>query len=123
MRALFSLRTQDAGYLLLVMLCSISACMHAQSRPSLCNPLAHQAPLSVGFSRQEHWSGLPFPPPGDLPDPGIEPWPPVAPALTGRFFTTESASQHVIFNVGAAREKKVGCWHPVLNCLNIQVTH
>ena len=34
---------------------------------------AHQAPLSMGFSRQEHWSGLPFPPPGHLPDPGIEP--------------------------------------------------
>ena len=35
--------------------------------------LAHQAPLSMGFSRQESWSGLPFPPPGDLPDPGIKP--------------------------------------------------
>ena len=42
---------------------------------------AHQAPLSMGFSRQEYWSGLPFPPPGDLPDPGMEPRPPVAPAL------------------------------------------
>ena len=36
--------------------------------------VAHQAPLSMGFSRQEDWSGLPFPSPGDLPDPGIEPW-------------------------------------------------
>ena len=35
--------------------------------------VAHQAPPSVGFSRQEYWSGLPFPSPGDLPDPGIEP--------------------------------------------------
>ena len=35
--------------------------------------VAHQAPLSMGFSRQEHWGGLPFPSPGDLPDPGIEP--------------------------------------------------
>ena len=34
--------------------------------------VAYQAPLSMGFSRQEYWSGLPFPPPGDLPDPGIE---------------------------------------------------
>ena len=34
--------------------------------------VARQAPLSMGFSRQEYWSGLPFPPPGDLPDPGIE---------------------------------------------------
>ena len=35
--------------------------------------VAHQAPPSMGFSRQEYWSGVPFPPPGDLPDPGIEP--------------------------------------------------
>ena len=35
--------------------------------------VAHRAPLSMGFSRQEYWSGLPFPSPGDLPDPGIEP--------------------------------------------------
>ena len=47
--------------------------------------VAHQASLSMGLSRQEYWSGLPFPPPGDLPDPGIEP---MSPALAGRFFTT-----------------------------------
>ena len=41
----------------------------------------------MGFSRQEYWSGLPFPSPGDLPDPGIEP---VSPGLAGGFFTTES---------------------------------
>ena len=46
--------------------------------------VAHQAPLSVGFSRQEYWSGLPFPTPGDLPSPEIEP---ESPALAGRFFT------------------------------------
>ena len=38
--------------------------------------VAYQAPPSMGFSRQEYWSGLPFPSPGDLPDPGIEPWSP-----------------------------------------------
>ena len=43
--------------------------------------IALQAPLSMGFSRQEYWSGLPCLPPGDLPDPGIEPASPVAPAL------------------------------------------
>ena len=43
---------------------------------------------SMRFSRQEYWSGLLFPPPGDLPDPGIEPVPPVSPALAGGFFTT-----------------------------------
>jgi len=47
--------------------------------------VVHQAPLSMGFFRQEYWSGLPFPPPGDLTDPGIKP---VSPALSGRFFTT-----------------------------------
>ena len=45
---------------------------------------AHQAPLSMRFSRQGYWSGLPFPSPGDLPDPGIKPG---SPALAGRFFT------------------------------------
>ena len=48
--------------------------------------VACQAPLSMGFSRQEYWGGLPFPTSGDLPDPGIEP---ASPALEGRFFTTE----------------------------------
>ena len=47
-----------------------------------------QAPLSMEFPRQEYWSGLQFPPPGDLPDPGIEPSSPVSPALAGDFFTT-----------------------------------
>ena len=42
--------------------------------------VAHQAPLSMGFSRQEDWSGLPFPPPEDLPDPGTEPTSPASPA-------------------------------------------
>ena len=50
---------------------------------------ARQAPLSMEFSRQEQWSELPFPPLGDLPDPGIEPTSPASPALAGRFFTTE----------------------------------
>ena len=45
-----------------------------------------QAPLFMGFSRQKYWSGLPFPLPGDLPDPGIEPASPAPPALAGRFF-------------------------------------
>ena len=46
----------------------------AQSCPTLCTPwtVAHQAPPSIGFSRQGYWSGLPLPSPGDLPDPGIK---------------------------------------------------
>ena len=50
----------------------------------------HQAPLSMGFSRQEYWSGLPFTPSGDLPDPGIKPESSVSPALAGGFFTTST---------------------------------
>ena len=49
-------------------------------------PWTHQAPLSMEFSKEEYWSGLPFPTPGDLPNPGIEP---ASPALAGGFFTTE----------------------------------
>ena len=51
---------------------------------------ACQAPLSMGFSRQEYWRELPFPPPGDLPNPGIEPVSLVSPALAGGFFTTST---------------------------------
>ena len=47
--------------------------------------VAHQASLSMGFSRQEYWNELPCPPPGDLPDPGIEPWSLMFPALAGGF--------------------------------------
>ena len=52
--------------------------------------VAHRDSLSMGFSRQKYWSGLPFPPPGDLPDLGIEPKSPASPALGGGFFTTET---------------------------------
>ena len=61
----------------------------AQSCLTLCDPMdyiAHQAPLPMRFSRQEYWSGLPFPSPGDLPDPGIESASPVALVLAGGFF-------------------------------------
>ena len=57
---------------------------------------AYQGPPPMGFSRQEYWSGVPFPPPGDLPEPGIELTSPVSPALAGRFFTTSAT-----------------CWKPV----------
>ena len=59
----------------------------AQSCPTLCDPwtVACQAPVSMGFPRQEYWSGLPLSSVGDLPDPGTEP---ACPALAGGFFTT-----------------------------------
>ena len=52
--------------------------------------IAHQAPPSMGFSREESWSGSPCPPPGDLPRPGIEPSPLASSALAGIFFTTSA---------------------------------
>ena len=52
--------------------------------------LAYQAPLSMGFSWQEYWSGLPCPPPGDLPNPGIKLASLTFPALAGSFFTTST---------------------------------
>ena len=74
-------------------ICIHSGCMCAKSLQScltLCNPMdgSCQAPLSMGFSRQEYWSGLPFSSPGDLPNPGIEPTSLRSPALGGGFFTT-----------------------------------
>ena len=53
--------------------------------------VAYQAPLSVGFFRQECWSGLPFPPPGDLSKSGMEP---ASPALAGGFFTAVPPGKH-----------------------------
>ena len=50
----------------------------------------YETPLSMGFSKQEHWSGLPFPPPWDLPDPGIKPTSLMSPVLVGIFFTTSA---------------------------------
>ena len=64
----------------------------AQSCPTFCNPwtVAHKAPPSMGFSKQEYWSGLPWPPRGDLPDPGFKPMFLMSPALAVRFFTTST---------------------------------
>ena len=69
----------------------VCVCAHMLSHVRLFETpwtVAHQAPLSIEFSWQEYWSELPFPPPGDLPDPGIKPISLAAPTLAGRFFTT-----------------------------------
>ena len=55
--------------------------------------VAHEAPLSMGFPRQEYWDGLPFPSPGDLPNPGTEFASLASSALAGRFFTTEPSEK------------------------------
>ena len=76
-----------------------------------------QPPLSMGFSRQEYWSGLPRPPLGDLPDPGAEPISLTSPVLAGRFFIT------------TAKEKKIWgtrqtCWlHNLRNVLNVMKSY
>ena len=62
---------------------------------TLCDPMdcSHQAPLSMGFSRQEHWTELPCSPPGDVPNPGIEPASLMSPTLAGGFFTTSATRE------------------------------
>ena len=64
-------------------------------------PVAHQAALSMGFTRQEYWSGLLRPPAGDLPDPGMEPASLMSPALAGGFFTTSAAWEAWALDQGA----------------------
>ena len=88
-------------------------CVHGkslQSCPSLCNPtdLALQAPLSMGFSRQEYWSGLPFPSPGDLSDLGTELESLRSPGMASGFFIT-STTQNII------------CKRPLLNCCAVHL--
>ena len=63
--------------------------------------VARQSPVSMGFPRQDYWSGLPFPTPGDLPNPWIEPMSPMSPALAGRFFTTSAIWEALIWNTGS----------------------
>ena len=74
----------DIQHLSVLLLFSLSVTSNSSATPWM---VAHKAPLSMGFPRQEYWSGLPFPPPGDLPDPEMEP---KSPALADGFFTTES---------------------------------
>ena len=89
------------------------------------SPIARQAPLSVGFSRQEFWSGLPFPPPGDLPDPVIKPTSLKSPVLAGRFFTITTTCeallicQFMVFYYGRSRKLRQLFWDKILRVHNI----
>ena len=67
---------------------SCFSCVQLCVTPMDCSP--PEAPLSMGFSRQEYWSRLPCPPPGDLPNPGNKPMSLVSPALANGFFTTST---------------------------------
>ena len=92
-------KTAYPYYTRILKILKISPCMHAKllSRVHLFatpGTVACQVPLSMRFSRQEYWSGLSCPPPGDLPDPGIEPVSLMFYALAGRFFTTRATFNH-----------------------------
>ena len=75
-------------------ICSPFVCVHAKSLqlcPTLLQPYGCSSPgSSAGFSMQEYWIGLPFPPPGDLPDSGIEPASLMCPAQAGGYFITST---------------------------------
>ena len=73
--------------------------------------VACQAPLSVGVPRQEYWSGLSFPSPGDLPDPGIEP---ESLALSGGFFTTESPGEAWVLDYNEGQGSESCCMDTIL---------
>ena len=62
---------------------------------------ARQAPLSMGFSRQEYWSGLPCPPPGDLPNPGIDSMFLMSPALASGFFTASTTREAQVYTTSS----------------------
>jgi len=86
-------------YVCVYMCVCVYVCVCTLSRFSLVQlcvtpwAVSRQAPLSMGFPRQEYWSGLPCPPPGDLPDPGTKPMSLASPTLAGRFFTTSTTWQ------------------------------
>ena len=75
----------------------------------LWTPRTHQAPLSMGFLRQEYWNGLSCPSPGDLPDPGLKS---TFPALAGGFFTTEPPGKHTTKDLHLGSQLPSSCLQP-----------
>ena len=95
--------------------CVLSCFRHVQFFVALW-AVAHQASLPVGFSKQEYWSGLPCPPPGDLPDPGIEPRSPVSPPLQANSLPlSHRRSPRKLANI-----PKVICFHGILTLKGIK---
>ena len=97
-----------------------SSCVHAKSLSHVWLfmaswTVARQPPLSMGFSRQESWSGLPCPPPGDLPDPGIETISLTSPALAGGFFTNSATWNYSYI--------PPNCSFPLLDVFSLTFTH
>ena len=89
--------------------CVLSRLSHVQLFATLWTA-ALQTPLSIGFSRQEYWIGLPYPPLGDLPDPGIEPMSLMSPALAGGFFTTSATQDPQNQNILWSPKDPPVCW-------------
>ena len=90
-----------------------------QSCPILCDALDCSSLLSMGFSRQEYWSGLPCPSSGDLPEPGIEPKSPASATLAGGFFTHRAtwevlAEVNVPYNIAYPRSEIHCVYHPMI---------
>ena len=88
-------------------MCMLCVCSVTDSCLTICDSMdCSHAALSMRFPRQEYWNGLPFPSPGDLTDPGIEP---TSPALAGGFFTPEPpGNTHLLYKRYSAR--KFLCW-------------
>ena len=83
--------TRQSNYYISVCVCvCVCVCTKSLQLYTTLWTIVRQAPLSMEFSRQEYWSGLPCPPPGGLPNPGMEPTSLMSPALAGGFFTTRS---------------------------------
>ena len=99
-----------------VCVCMISHSVVSDSMRVPMGCVAHQAPLSMGFSRQEYWSGLPFPPPGDLPDPGIEPTSSAPPALWQILLQSHLRSPPLSVSVSAfpCSPKTLGSCEPLI---------
>ena len=82
-------QNRNGPFLLVLCMCSVTSVVFDSATPWTVSPWGlHGTPLSMGFSRQEHWNGMPCPLPGHLPNPGIEPVSVMSSALAGRFFTT-----------------------------------
>ena len=98
-----------------------SCCYYSVAKlcPTFLWPHGHQAPVSMGFPRQDYWCGLPFTSPGYLPDRGIKPMSPAFPALGGRLFTTETPGKPKIQDRGCTKWENLlwyagNLWFPLI---------
>ena len=92
-------------HIMIVYACELSCFSHLPLCVTL-RTVACQAPLSMGFSRQEYWSGWPRPPPGDLPNPGNEPESLTSPALAGELFTPKASSESPYYDYSSMMEER-----------------